>query len=92
VGVEPHQSIATIAFSIPFYPPSHAFFWDAIKEIYNKDASLSMHLKKIIYFCAWPAMPGPIERGDLYIRVIVDIGKLYSRNWETPQQLFIEKT
>ena len=28
------------------YSPSHAFFLDTIKEIYNKDASLFIHLKK----------------------------------------------
>ena len=40
------------------FPPTFpCFFQDAIEEIYNKDASLSIHLKKFIYFCAWLAMP-----------------------------------
>jgi hypothetical protein len=32
-----------------FYPLSHAFFRDAIEEIYNKDASISIHLKIYIF-------------------------------------------
>ena len=35
--------------SMSFYPLSHAFFWDAIEEIYNKDASISIHLKIYIF-------------------------------------------
>jgi hypothetical protein len=38
------------SFAFP-YPLSHAFFQDAIEEIYNKDASLSKHLKKYIFLC-----------------------------------------
>jgi hypothetical protein len=37
-----------------FYPLSDAFFRDAIEEVYNKDASLSIHQKKkkeFSYFC-----------------------------------------
>ena len=46
-SAEPHQNIATvvICISIP------TFFQDAIEEIYNKDASLSIHLKKYLFLC-----------------------------------------
>jgi hypothetical protein len=30
------------------YSPSHTFFLDTIKGIYNKDASLFIHLKKVV--------------------------------------------
>ena len=36
---EPHHNIATVA-----------FFLDVIEEIYNKDASLFIHLKKIFIY------------------------------------------
>ena len=42
-----HQNIAT--FPLSFYPLSHAFCRDAIEEIYNKDASISIHLKIYIF-------------------------------------------
>ena len=45
---EPHQNIATvvICISMSSYPLSDAFFRDAIEEVYNKDASLSIYQKK----------------------------------------------
>ena len=33
---------------MPFYPPLHAFFQEAIEEFYNKDASFPIYLKKLI--------------------------------------------
>jgi hypothetical protein len=52
-----------VCISMAFCPPSHTLFRDAIEEIYNKDASLSIHLKKqFIYSCAWPALPYRIVR------------------------------
>ena len=45
---EPHENIATvvICISMSFYPLSDAFFRDTIEEVYNRDASLSIHQKK----------------------------------------------
>jgi hypothetical protein len=41
---------------MPSHLPSHAFFLDAIKEIYDKDTSPSIYSKKIsTYLYAWPA-------------------------------------
>jgi len=58
---EPHENIATvvICISMSFYPLSDAFFGDTIEEVYNRDASLSIHKKKkeFSYFCVWPALP-----------------------------------
>jgi len=47
----PHQNImiATVCLSMPSNLPSHAFFLDAIEEIYDKNASLSIYPKK--YSC-----------------------------------------
>ena len=39
---EPHHNIATVA-----------FFLDVIEEIYNKDASLFIYLKKIFIYLGW---------------------------------------
>ena len=44
---------------MPSYPPSRAFFQDAIKEIYNNDAPIPIHLKiYMIHFGVWPAIQG----------------------------------
>ena len=43
---------------MPFNLPSHAFFLDAIKEIYDKNTSLSIYPKKVfMHLYAWPVMP-----------------------------------
>jgi len=50
VKAEVHQKILSVCdFMLP-YSPSHAFFLDTIKEIYNKDASLFIHLKKVFIY------------------------------------------
>jgi hypothetical protein len=44
-----------------FLPTFSCFFRDAIEEIYNKDASLSIHIKKL--FTSVHSLRFPIERG-----------------------------
>jgi hypothetical protein len=54
----PIKNIATVVHHLHFnvfLPTFPCFFQDAIEEIYNKDASFSIHLKKCIYFCAMPS-------------------------------------
>ena len=45
LNAEPHQNIVTVACLFTHLPTMHSFFLDAIEEIYNEDASLSIHLK-----------------------------------------------
>jgi hypothetical protein len=63
-----HKNVATVVvyISMSFYPPSHAFFWDTIEEIYNKDVSLSIHLKKNNLFTSVCGLHCHIEWGILY--------------------------
>jgi hypothetical protein len=44
------SKILSVCISMSPYSPSHAFFLDTIKEIYNKDASLFIHLKKVFIY------------------------------------------
>jgi hypothetical protein len=47
-----------VCLSMPSNLPSHAFFLDAIEEIYDKNTSLSIYPKKIfMHLYAWPVMP-----------------------------------
>ena len=48
VKAEVHQKILSVCISMSPYSPSHTFFLDTIKGIYNKDASLFIHLKKVV--------------------------------------------
>jgi len=53
---------------MPSHLPSHAFFLDAIKEIYDKDTSPSIYSKKIsTYLYAWPANAMPCTVGAFSI-------------------------
>ena len=62
-----------------FYSLSHAFFRDAIEEIYNKDASISIHLKIYIFtsVCGLQSIEwgdSGIFRCDRYCSVVCTYG------------------
>ena len=52
------------------YSPSHPFFLDKIKEIYNIDVSLFFYLSKKKYSFALVETWGPHEFQDDYLEVL----------------------
>jgi hypothetical protein len=58
VGGSPSKYYYCDCGRLPFHAPSHAFFLYAIEKIHDRNASLSIYLKKkFIYLYAWPVMP-----------------------------------